>query len=156
MNATVVTASGRKQRPMTLPLLLVLFLTSYGLLTALVVRQSNTINSQRSLIHLLFKDNLHLASKKTPTDAGAYGKMQAQAQTPSAQVPLNQVPSTQIPSSQIPLIQVPPLQVPSGKENLRAGTKPGRKSRKAEKALPTRPPAELTDPSDMRRVSFAI
>ena len=136
-----------------LPLLLVLFLT-YGLLTALVVRQSKTINSQRSLIHLLFKDNLHLAAKKTPTDAGAYGKMQGQPS--SAQVPLNQVPLTQIPSTQIPLIQVPPLQVPSGKENPRAGTKPGRKSRKAEKALPTRPPAELTDPSDMRRVSFAI
>lgn len=134
-----------------LPLLLVLFLTSYGLLTALVVRQSKTINSQRSLIHLLFKDNLHLTAKKTTTDAGAYGKIQAQAQTPSSQIPLTQVPSTQI-----PLIQVPPLQVPSGKENPRAGTKPGRKSRKAEKALPTRPPAELTDPSDMRRVSIAI
>ncbi len=112
---------------------------------------SATINSQRSLIHLLFKDNLHLTAKKTTTDAGAYGKIQAQAQSPSSQIPLTQVPSTQI-----PLIQVPPLQVPSGKENPRAGTKPGRKSRKAEKALPTRPPAELTDPSDMRRVSIAI
>src|SRR4051812_31643995 len=65
MNATVVTASGRKPRPTMLPLLIVLFLTSYGLLTALVVRQSKTINSQRSLIHLLFKDNLHLTAKKT-------------------------------------------------------------------------------------------
>ncbi len=129
-----------------LPLLLVLVLISYGLLTMLVVRQSKTINSQRSLIQLLFKDNLHLAGKKVAhnqaaTDAYAHGSVQPQAQTPS---------------SQIPLIQVPPLQVPSGKANPRAGLKSGRKSRKAEKALPMRPPAELTDPSDMRRVSFAI
>jgi hypothetical protein len=152
MNATVVTASGRKPRPM-LPLLLVLLLTSYGLLTALVVRQSKTINSQRSLIHLLFKDNLHLAAKKTATKTGVYDRTPAQAQN---QISSSEVPSSQVPSTQIPLIQVPPLQVPSGKENPRVGTKPGRKSRKAEKAPATRPPAELTDPSDMRRVSIAI
>jgi hypothetical protein len=147
MNAIVVTAVGRRPKQGMLLLLLFLFLISYGLLTLLVVRQNKTINSQRSLIHLLFKDNLHLAGKKSGTDVGVYGKMQAQAQ--------NQTPSAQVPSNQVPLIQVPPLQVPSGKANPRA-MKPGRKSRKAEKALPIRPPAELTDPSDMRRVSFAI
>jgi len=145
MNAIAVTAVGRKPKQGMLLLLLFLFLISYALLTLLAVRQNKTINSQRSLIHLLFKDNLHLAAKKAGSDAGAYGKMQAQAQA-----------STQVPSAQIPLIQVPPLQVPSGKANPRAGMKADRKSRKAGKALPMRPPAELTDPSDMRRVSFAI
>ncbi len=150
MKAIAVTAVGRKPKQGMLLLLLFLFLISYALLTLLAVRQNKTINSQRSLIHLLFKDNLHLA-KKAGSDAGAYGKMLAQGQAPSAQIP-----SAQTPSAQTPLIQVPPLQVPSGKANPRAGMKADRKSREAGKALPMRPPAELTDPSDMRRVSFAI
>ena len=155
MNAIVVTTVGRKPKQGMLLLLLFLFLISYALLTLLAVRQNKTINSQRSLIHLLFKDNLHLA-KKAGSDAGAYRKMLAQGQASSTQMPSAQTPSTEIPSAQIPLIQVPPLQVPSGKANPRAGMKADRKSRKAGKALPMRPPAELTDPSDMRRVSFAI
>jgi hypothetical protein len=152
MNAIVVTAVGRRPKQAILLLLLFLLLISYALLTLLVVRQNKTINSQRSLIHLLFKDNLHLA-KKTSPGVGVYGKMQAQAQNQTSSA---EIPSNQIPSSQVPSIQVPPLQVPSGKANPRAGMKPGRKSRNSEKALPLRPPAELTDPSDMRRVSFAI
>jgi len=47
-----------------LPLLVVLFLISYVLLTTLVVLQNRTIDAQRGLIHLLFKDNLHLSAMK--------------------------------------------------------------------------------------------
>ena len=37
-----------------LPVLTILFLVSYGLLTMLVVEQGRTIDSQRSLIQMLF------------------------------------------------------------------------------------------------------
>src|SRR5437764_15358504 len=103
MNAIVV-AVGRRPKQGMLLLLLFLFLISYALLTLLAVRQNKTINSQRSLIHLLFKDNLHLA-KKAGSDVGAYGKMLAQGQVSSTQVPSAQTPSTEIPSAQIPVIQ---------------------------------------------------
>lgn len=138
-----------------LPLLVVLFLISYVLLTTLVVLQDRTIDSQRGLIHLLFKDNLHLVATKirlrrNPSNQNAaqtsVPMQSSSAQTPSAQVPSKQVPAVQTPSTQVPVIQAKP----------EASAKAGQKSRKAQKSLPSRPPAEMTDPSDMRRVSFSI
>ena len=43
-----------------LPVLIVLFLVSYSLLTMLVVEQGRTIDSQRSLIQMLFSDSVEL------------------------------------------------------------------------------------------------
>ena len=51
-----VTKPGRS----LLPVLIVLFLVSYGLLTMLVVEQGRTIDSQRSLIQMLFSDSVEL------------------------------------------------------------------------------------------------
>jgi len=143
-----------------LPLLVVLFLISYVLLTTLVVLQDRTIDSQRGLIHLLFKDNLHLVATKIGLRRNPSNQNTAQtsvpmqsssAQTPSAQVPSKQVPAVQTPSAQVPSTQVPVIQAKP-----EASAKAGQKSRKAQKSLPSRPPAEMTDPSDMRRVSFSI
>jgi hypothetical protein len=47
-----------------LPLLIVLFLVSYALLTLLVVEQGRTIESQRSLLSELLKDSTQLAALK--------------------------------------------------------------------------------------------
>jgi len=47
-----------------LPLLVILFIISYGILTMLVVEQGQTIESQRSLIHLMLQDSTQLASLK--------------------------------------------------------------------------------------------
>ncbi len=55
---------GTKPKAKLLPLLLVLFIISYGLLTLLVVEQNNTIQSQRSLIQLMMGDSAQLAQMK--------------------------------------------------------------------------------------------
>jgi hypothetical protein len=157
MNAAVTTIVVSRSKRAQVALLAVLFTIAYGLLLMMVVRQGKTIQSQRSLIHLLFKDNQHLKAKTASAQESAHSAYADDSSNQvQAQVPSSQVPSIQVPSTQIPLIQVPPLQAAPDKEKPQAGTKTDRKSRKAEKALPARPPAELTDPSDMRRVSFAI
>jgi hypothetical protein len=146
-----------------LPLLVALFLISYFLLTALVVFQDRTIASQRGLIHLLFKDNLHLSAMKVgvhKNPAARSNQVQAPAsaakQTPSSQTPSAQVPSTQVPSNQVSAMQAPSVQVPVIQATPQASAKSGRNSRKAQKAAPALPPVEITDPSDMRRVSISI
>jgi hypothetical protein len=161
-----------KPKHTMLPLLVVLFLISYALLTTLVVLQDRTIDSQRSLIHLLFSDKLHLVATKVGlhrnqgrsnqnTAQGSVPKQTSSSQIPSTQIPSNQTPSTQplstqAPSTQAPSAQVPVTETPLDQARPQANTKSGQKSRKAQKALPARPPVEVTDPSDMRRVSISI
>jgi hypothetical protein len=155
-----------KPRHTMLPLLVVLFLISYVLLTMLVVLQDRTIDSQRSLIHSLFSDNLHLVATRVGLHRNqaahsnqnpAQGKVPKQAsssQTPSTQIPstqANQAPSNQVSAAQTPSTQVPVIQAKPD-----TSAKSGQKSRKAQKAAPMRPPVEVTDPSDMRRVSISI
>jgi hypothetical protein len=181
MDAIVNAATKRKRKLTALPLLVVLFVISYVLLTKLVIEQDKTIDSQLSLIHTLFKDNVYLStlrrhagewSKKAKShrnsqaQAGISASQNAESgslapHSPSshvsslAEIPSAQVPLTQVPLTQVPLTQVPLIQVPSSKVGPQANAKTNRKARKAEKTLPA-PPVELTDPSDMRRVSFAI
>ncbi len=47
-----------------LPLLVILFIVSYGILTMLVFEQGQTIESQRSLIRQLLRDSTQLAALK--------------------------------------------------------------------------------------------
>jgi hypothetical protein len=47
-----------------LPLLVILFIVSYGILTMLVFEQGRTIESQRSLIREMLKDSTQLAALK--------------------------------------------------------------------------------------------
>src|ERR1700686_749279 len=47
-----------------LPLLVILFIASYGILTMLVFEQGQTIESQRGLIHEMLKDSAQLATLK--------------------------------------------------------------------------------------------
>ncbi len=153
MNLAVSAVAARKPRRSKLPLLAILFMISYGLLTTLVVRQGRTINSQRNLIHLLFKDRIHLSAMKDRMRRNQ-GSTQAQARSPLSQVPSSQIPLPQTPSSQIPFVETPSTQARSNQIDPKASAKASRKFRKAA-PRPIRPP-EITDPSDMRRVSFSI
>src|SRR5262245_50424069 len=51
-----------KPKHSMLPLLVVLFLISYGLLATLVVEQNRTISAQRSLLHQMLGDSMQLAA----------------------------------------------------------------------------------------------
>ena len=64
--STEITPPGTKARPAAiLPLLVILFIVSYGILTMLVFEQGQTIESQRSLIREMLKDSNQLATLKS-------------------------------------------------------------------------------------------
>jgi Sec-independent protein translocase protein TatA len=76
-----------------LPVLVVLFVISYSLMTMLIVEQGRTIESQRSLIRSLFNDSTELSQMKSEAiqkqhaaaQAQAEAKTHSQVQTPSTQ-----------------------------------------------------------------------
>ena len=71
-----------KKKHSMLPLLVVLFLISYGLLAVLVVEQDRTITAQRSLINQTMQDSLELTALKGKLirqHPGAPGKAPIQA-----------------------------------------------------------------------------
>ena len=106
-NLTGDNATSKSSRSL-LPVLTILFLVSYGLLTMLVVEQGRTIDSQRSLIHLLFSDSVQLSSIKGKAaqkqndargpGAGAGAEEIAAAQ-PAPSDPRTQSPSTHQPQA---------------------------------------------------------
>ena len=76
-----------KPKPISLlPLLTILFMFSYAMLTYLVIQQARTIDTQRGLIHTLLGDSVELSSMKRSAERA---KAQAQAQTQ------NQAPATE-------------------------------------------------------------
>ncbi len=92
-----------KKKHSMLPVLVVLFLLSYGLMTMLIVEQGETIQAQRTLIQQLFTDSQELSAMK----------MKALREKRAAQRP--QAPVTQAPVTQAPSVQTPSNQVPSAK-----------------------------------------
>src|SRR5215467_7433525 len=87
-----------------LPVLTVLFLISYGLMTMLIVEQGQTIESQRALIRELFRDSTELSATKMKAQEATTQAQLAQnpsSQTPSAHAPSNQAQSKQAPSTQV-------------------------------------------------------
>lgn len=132
-----------------LPLLTVLFLLSYGLMTMLIVEQGSTIESQRALIRDLLRDSTELWTakgkavvEKNRTEA------QRRAQTPSArtQAPLTHDPGVQTPSTQTPSSQASSTQGPSPQATTqsRAPSHPG-KAQKPQLQRPSRPASDLAD-----------
>jgi hypothetical protein len=104
--AVMPIAAPKKKRSL-LPLLTVLFLFSYGLMTVLIVEQGSAIQSQRNLIKVLMRDSTELWSAKGKAlsdqqmaQAQSEAKVLAHAPSTQAQAPLSQTPSTQIPSTQ--------------------------------------------------------
>jgi hypothetical protein len=156
MNHTVNTAVGRNRKRTMLPLLVFLFVISYGLLTMLVVLQDRTIDAQSDLIHLLFKESrrLHVVAAAQKNQISV-AKQRGSQNNSHTQLPSSQVPKIQAPSSQVPMSQSA-TQIPSSQEKRPATAKAGKNQHKADRRSPFRPPAEMTDPSDMRRTLFSI
>ena len=154
-----------------LPVLVVLFLISYGLMTMLIIEQGRTIESQRALIHELFHDSEELAAVKGRTlqesgvvdtqrqeQASTAQESSSQAQSteiPSAQIPSNEVPSTQIPATQAqtpstqvqsPVSKTPSTQIPSNKVVPHSRVQDrNAKMPKPQLQAPSRPASDLAD-----------
>jgi len=64
MTVSMGSTMAPKSKHSMLPVLVVLFLISYGLLALLVVEQNRTIAAQRSLIQQVLGDSLELTSLK--------------------------------------------------------------------------------------------
>lgn len=115
-----------------LPVLTVLFLISYGLMTLLIVEQGNTIQSQRTLIQQLLGDSTELSAMK--------GKAALEhAQTPTAETQAD--PTVQAPSTQA---------TPSPK------TPAAHNGSEAKRQRPERPPVPASDIADSRRTLMSI
>jgi len=95
--AVMPVAVPKKKRTL-LPLLTVLFVFSYGLMTLLIVEQGSAIQSQRNLIKVLMTDSTELwtaRGKAIGEKEMARTQAQTHAQAPPTQAPLTQTPSTQ-------------------------------------------------------------
>jgi hypothetical protein len=131
-------AVAKKKRTL-LPLLTIVFLFSYGLMTMLIVEQGAVIQSQRNLIQVLMRDSTELWGMKGKVvsdqqSVRAQGQSHAQAQ--SAQNPSTKAPSIQTPSNQTPSTQT----VPQHRTQSRAG-----KIAKPQAQVPPMPASDLVD-----------
>lgn len=115
-----------------LPLLTVLFLISYGLMTMLIVEQGAQIESQRVLIRDLFRDSAELSAFRanaSKDQSQAAAKTQAPVTQNAVQNPSAQAPNRQAPSSQA----VPPHRAQS----------PAASQKQFQ--MPSRPASDLAD-----------
>ena len=134
-----------------LPVLVVLFLISYALMTMLIVEQGRTIDSQRTLIRELFRDSTELAAARKAQDARAQAA-QSQAlgtKNPSSQNQVSQAQPTHTPSSQVPSNQTPSTQVPAKRHPSSQASTQNRAQNEAAKPkafqMPTKPASDLVD-----------
>jgi hypothetical protein len=144
---TVMPVAVPKKKRTLLPLLTVLFVFSYGLMTLLIVEQGSAIQSQRNLIKVLMTDSTQLWSargKAIGEKEIARTQAQTHAQAPSTQAPLHQIPSTQVPSTQTPSTQAAPQKHSRGQ----AG--------KIAKPYAQAPPVPASDLVDRRRALTTI
>lgn len=142
-------AAPKNQRSL-LPLLVVVFIASYGLMTLLIVEQGETIQAQHNLIKLLLVDSKEFWSMKGKAQADKLAQAQTQAQNPPAQSPSTprQAPSVQTPSTQTPSTQPPSTQVPQHHSQSRPG--------KSAKPYIQLPPVPASDLGDQRRVVITL
>jgi predicted lipid-binding transport protein (Tim44 family) len=155
--STVVTPIAVPKKKRTLmPLLTVVFLASYGLMTMLIVEQGTTIQAQRNLIQVLLVDSKELWAMrgKASQARAAQGQAQgSQTQAPMTQVPMSQgqSPSVQAPSIQIPSTQAPSTSTPSTqaapqqRSQSSAGKTAKPKGRVPQTQVPPKPASDLTD-----------
>ena len=85
-SAECVAALKTTTRPtVVLPLLVILFIVSYGILTMLVFEQGKTIESQRGLIREMLKDSTQLATLKGKLARDDSKRSQDKASAPAEQ-----------------------------------------------------------------------
>ncbi len=129
-----IDAPPARKRRGWLPLLTVLFLISYGIMTMLIVEQGATIESQRALIRELFKDSAELSAARRSAQATA-AQAPAKAQAPAAQNPPS-TPSAQGQAKQAPSSQAAPQAVPQHRMQSQQRTP---------FQMPSRPASDLND-----------
>jgi cytoskeletal protein RodZ len=108
-------AAEKKKRSL-LPLLTVLFVFSYGLMTLLIVVQASAIEQQRTLIKALMVDSAQLwAQRGRAISENQFAKTQQQAgqaaHAPSKNAPSPQTPQAQNRAGKVskPQVEVPPV-----------------------------------------------
>jgi hypothetical protein len=111
-------------------------LVSYALLTALIVFQNRTIQAQRNVIHLLFKD------RQSASGVGPSGSAPGHLRTQNGE---QSAGGSQAQSSS-----------PSSQGKSEKNSKMGRNSHRGRNHAPAVPPAEGSDPTDLRRVAVSI
>jgi hypothetical protein len=119
-----------------LPILTVLFLISYGLMTLLIVEQGSTIQSQRTLIQQLIGDSTELAGLK----GKAIQQQHAQQVQPAKPPAVAQNKTT----VEAPSTQATPSEKPHTAQN------------KAHRPMPEKPPVPASDIADSRRTLMSI
>jgi len=124
-----------KRKHSMLPVLVVLFLVSYGLMTLLIVEQGTTIQAQRSLIQQLLGDSTELSKLKVQAKQ-AEKAAQVQAEAEQAQIQAQPDPEVQAPSTQA---------APAEKTHV------ANKGGKVQRPEPERPPMPASDIADVRR-----
>jgi len=149
-NTAVMAFAAPKKKHSLLPVLVVLFVFSYGLMTMLIVEQGSVIQSQRNLIQLMSGDAASLSVMKGRTigkQPMAQTGTQNSAPSTQAQAPArkqtNQGPSTQAPSVRTPSTQGTPQHGASRTGHV---AKPG----------PQSPPIPAADLVDHRRSLVTI
>jgi uncharacterized membrane protein len=129
-----------------LPLLVVLFLISYGLMTMLIVEQGQTIESQRALIRELFVDSKELSAVKSQqlTHSPA-AKTQGPASPASSSQKSTQVQSSQDPSNETPSTQAPNTKAPSSQAGPQNHVPNANATQKPQLRMPSKPASDLVD-----------
>jgi hypothetical protein len=133
----------QKPKHTMLPLLVALFIISYGILTMLVVEQGRTIQSQRGLIMDLFNDSnelIHLKGKLAQQHTG--GKPNGKANAPAVAAPVAPKNQTQA--------QAAPQAGNKTRSQVSDSASVGKKPAQAEK-----PPKAQDDDPDMRRIKIS-
>jgi hypothetical protein len=161
-NSTAIPSADAASVPETskkrgwLPVLTVLFLISYGLMTMLIIEQGSTIESQRALIRELFRDSSELTKMKGQDKAAGaeqqapVAKVQnsqtAVTRTPSSQTLLTQTPTTQTPLDQAPTTQSPYTRIPSTQADQTPSSQAAQQnSAKKQFRMPSKREPELID-----------
>ncbi len=142
-STTVMPIAVPRKKLTLLPLLTVLFVFSYGLMTVLIIEQGSVIQTQRNLIKVLGRDSTELWAGRGKAIGDQQMSQQSQAHG-HAQAPQRQAPSTQIPSSKAPSTQAPPQ---------RQSHNPASRVAKPNTQLP---PVPASDLSDRRRALTTI
>jgi hypothetical protein len=151
-NAAVMPIAVPRKKRTLLPLLTVVFLFSYGLMTLLIVEQNTAIQAQKNLIQVLLGDSKELWAMKGKvlTDQSARDRTHRNAQALPNRAPSTQgqAPSVQAPSTQAPSTQVPLNQAPHQHSHSRAG--------KGARPNTQVPPVPASDLTDQRRVLITL
>ena len=146
-----IDAQVARKRRSWLPVLTVLFLISYGLMTMLIVEQGATIESQRALLRELYRDSEELSAlrskaqqEKTVADTQSHGQA-AKSKSSVTQTPQAPTAQTQTPSTQIPSTQAPVSTAPSSQAAQQHRTKNQAEKQKPQFQMPTKPASDLID-----------